>query len=49
MSTPRYWEEFKIEALKHVTERRYTVADVVSRLGPHPQTLQVDQGGHAAG
>lgn len=32
MSNKRYAEEFKIAAVKQVTERGYTVADVASRL-----------------
>ena len=33
MSGKRYTEEFKIEAVKQVTERGYSVADVAERLG----------------
>ncbi len=33
MSAKRYSEEFKIEAVKQVTERGYKVADVCRRLG----------------
>ena len=32
-SNKRYTEEFKIEAIKQVTERGYSVADVADRLG----------------
>jgi transposase len=32
-SNKRYTEEFKIEAVKQVTERGYSVADVAERLG----------------
>ena len=32
-SGKRYTEEFKIEAIKQVTERGYSVADVAERLG----------------
>ena len=32
-SSKRYTEEFKIEAVKQVTERGYSVADVAERLG----------------
>jgi transposase len=32
-SNKRYTEEFKIEAIKQVTERGYSVADVAERLG----------------
>lgn len=33
MSSKRYPDEFKIEAVKQVTERGYSVAEVASRLG----------------
>ena len=33
MSGKRYTEEFKLEAVKQITERGYTVADVADRLG----------------
>jgi transposase len=33
MSGKRYTEEFKIEAVKQVTERGHAVADVAARLG----------------
>lgn len=33
MSSKRYTEEFKIEAVKQVTERGYSVAEVAERLG----------------
>ena len=33
MSNNRYPEEFKIEAVKQVTERGYRVAEVADRLG----------------
>ena len=33
MSNPRYPEEFKIEAVKQVTERGLPVAEVAARLG----------------
>lgn len=39
MSTKRYPEEFKIEAIKQVTERGHTVADVSSRLGVSTHSL----------
>lgn len=32
-SSKRYTEEFKIEAIKQVTERGYSVADAAERLG----------------
>jgi len=32
MSKPRFPEEFKIEAVKQITERGYPVAEVASRL-----------------
>ncbi|KWV16881.1 IS3 family transposase [Xanthomonas translucens pv. translucens] len=33
MSSKRYTQEFKVEAVKQVTERGHSVADVASRLG----------------
>ena len=33
MSKKRYTEEFKIEAVRQVTERGYSVAEVAGRLG----------------
>lgn len=33
MSNKRYTTEFKVEAVKQVTERGYSVRDVASRLG----------------
>ena len=33
MSGQRYPEEFKVEAVKQVTERGHSVADVAQRLG----------------
>ena len=33
MSSKRYPEEFKIEALKQITENRYPIAEVSKRLG----------------
>ena len=32
MSNPRYPEEFKIQAVNHVTEKKLPVADVAARL-----------------
>jgi len=39
MSGKRYTDEFKIEAVKQVTERGYSVADVAQRLGITPHSL----------
>ena len=39
MSSKRYGEEFKIEAVKQITERRYPVAEVSARLGVSPHSL----------
>lgn len=41
MSAKRYPEEFKIEAIKQVTERGHTVADVASQPAgrAHPQPV----------
>jgi transposase-like protein len=33
MSGKRYTEEFKVEAVKQITERGHPVAEVASRLG----------------
>jgi hypothetical protein len=51
MSSKRYPEEFKIEAVKQVTERGHTVADdrVDWASMPTACTSQVDQRGQAAG
>ncbi len=38
-SGKRYTEEFKIEAIKQVTERGYSVADVAARLGTTTHSL----------
>jgi transposase len=39
MSNKRYPEEFKIEAVKQVTERKHPVAEVASRLGVSQHSL----------
>lgn len=39
MSGKRYPEEFRIEAVKQVTERGYPAAEVASRLGISSPTL----------
>ena len=39
MSGKRYPQEFKIEAVKQITERGYKVADVAKRLGVTPKSL----------
>jgi transposase len=39
MSSKRYPEEFKIEAVKQVTDRGHAVADVASRLGVSQHSL----------
>lgn len=39
MSSKRYPEEFKIEAVKQVTERRYPVSEVAGRLGVSQHSL----------
>ena len=44
MTKQPYPEEFKIEAVKQITERGHRVADVSTRLGVKPaQPVQVDQ------
>ena len=39
MSSKRYPEEFKIEAVKQVTERGHAVADIASRIGVSQHSL----------
>ncbi len=39
MTSKRYTEEFKIEAVKQVTERGYSVAEVAERLGTTSHSL----------
>ncbi len=39
MSSKRYTEEFKIEAVNQVTERGYSVAEVAARLGTTTHSL----------
>ena len=39
MGTPRFTPEFKEEAVKQVTERGYSVADVAARLGVSANSL----------
>ena len=39
MSGKRYTDEFKIEAVKQVTDRGYPVADVAERLGISQHSL----------
>ena len=39
MTRKRYTEEFKIEAVKQVTERGYSVAEVAERLGTTSHSL----------
>lgn len=39
MSGKRYPEEFKIEAVKQITEKRYPVAEVATRLGVSQHSL----------
>ena len=40
MSNPRYPEEFKIQAVNQVTEKKLPVADVAARLGVSRNYLQ---------
>lgn len=40
MSAKRYPEEFKIEAIKQITERGYKIGDVAIRLGVTTKSLQ---------
>jgi transposase len=39
MGKPRFTEEFKIDAIKQITERGYSVADVSKRLGVSTHSL----------
>ena len=39
MSSKRYTDEFKIEAVKQITERGYSVKEVASRLGTTTHSL----------
>ncbi len=39
MSSKRYAEEFKIETVKQITERRYPVSEVSARLGVSQHSL----------
>jgi transposase len=39
MSTKRFTEEFKIEAVKQITERGHAVAEVAGRLGVSTHSL----------
>lgn len=39
MSKKRYTEEFKVEAIKQVTERGHAVAEVAARLGVSSHSL----------
>ncbi len=39
MSGKRYPEEFKIEAVKQVTEKGYSIAEVATRLGTTTHSL----------
>jgi transposase len=39
MSSKRYTEEFKVEAIKQLTERGYPVAEVAGRLGVSQHSL----------
>ncbi|QLK20870.1 transposase [Raoultella ornithinolytica] len=55
MGTPRFTPEFKEEAVRQITERGYSVADVSERLGVSQHSLykwvraiQPDAGGHQA-
>jgi len=39
MTNKRYTEEFKVEAVKQVTERGHSAADVAARLGVSTYSL----------
>jgi len=40
MARRTYTEEFRIEAVKQVTENGYEIADTAYRLGVHPDSLR---------
>lgn len=42
MSSKRHTDEFKIEAVRQVTDCGFKVADVAERLGNHTQSVRVD-------
>ena len=42
MSGKRYTEEFKIAAVKQVTDRGHPAAEVAERLGVGPTTFEID-------
>ena len=39
MSGKRYTEQFKVEAVKQITEQGYSISDVAKRLGVTPKSL----------
>ena len=39
MTSKRYTEEFKIEAVKQIAENRYPIAEIASRLGVSTHSL----------
>ena len=41
MSSKRYAEEFKIEAIRQVVDRGYSIAEVADRLGTTTHSLYV--------
>jgi len=41
IKSKRYTEEFKVEAVKQITERGYSVADIAQRLGTTTHSLYV--------
>jgi len=49
MSSKRYTEEFKIEAVKQITERGYSVYDVAQRLGVTTHSLYTWRKKYASG
>ena len=40
MARRTYTEEFRIEAVKQVTDNGYSIADTAHRLGVHPDSLR---------
>lgn len=39
MSSKRYTDEFRLEAVKQVTERGYSVTEVAEQIGVNPNSL----------
>jgi len=46
MARRTYTEEFRIKAVKQVTENGYEIADTAHRLGVHPDSFVTSQKRH---